>query len=86
MAKYTVNCLHLSGKGKNMYKSGDPVTDDNFYEGQAEEYLKSGHLKEDKKEVKAKEEEPKAEAKEEEPKEEPAPEPKEKPAKGNTKK
>lgn len=54
MAKCIVNCLHLSGKGKNMYKFGDTVTDDNFYEGQAEEYLKSGHLKEDKKEAEAK--------------------------------
>ena len=59
MANYIVNCLHLSGKGKNMFGSGDPVTDDNFYEGQAAEYVKSGHLKE-KPAAEAKKEEPKA--------------------------
>lgn len=65
MAKYIVNCLHLSGKGKNMFKSGDVVNDDNFYEGQAEEYLKSGHLKE-KPVAEAKKEQPKAEENKEE--------------------
>ena len=51
MATYKVNCLHLSGKGKKMFKHNDTVTTDNFYEGQAKDYLKSGHLREpDKKE------------------------------------
>ena len=53
MATYIVNCLHLSGKGKKMFKHNDTVTTDNFYEGQAEEYLKSGHLREPNKKEKA---------------------------------
>ena len=52
MTTYIVNCLHLSGKGKKMFEQEDSVTTENFYEGQAEDYLKSGHLREPNKKEK----------------------------------
>lgn len=42
--EYKVISLAVGGKGSKIFRSGDIVIADNFYEGRAEELVKSGHL------------------------------------------